>query len=889
VKPSLALLALALFAAPPPDSDPSATGPLELMITYRCEPARRPAFREYLETTMLARLRAWQAEGWLAEFRLLFNWYVDSKTWDAAAMLRFRDYPDVARWKAIEKGMPGGLCAEGLALGAPVQTDSADLAWKNPGAGEAPAESVFLVIPYKYLGLVDEYKAYAAGYVVPQLEGWLQKGVLASYRVYLNRFPTGDRWGSLLVLEYKDIESFGRRNAVRAEVRAILREDPKWKAFSDVKKTIRQEAEPVIAEALRPAAAPAPKAPAQAPEPTRRFEIAGDRARLGGAPVELWGLRCGNALHSQTVTERHVRALDTMTAHGINLIGVYIQGSNGGWPDVDAGLNGYDRFGRLNPAVAGRLEWLIREADARGMVVMVGLFSPRKDQELLGEGAVKNAIEETARFLVARGLRNVFVDIMHEYDHSRTDLEIFRDPGGAEKKARLAGWFKAAAPEIPVGVCPYNKSKAPQTFPGMDIHLIQKDMPIPPSGFVVNVETQKQDCYENDGIFPPESLEYVLEDCRRYRAEPRAALLFHAGFIQGIGNRSGSAPHAEMGGRGTGTGDRGVRFYYEWVRDNVGRWEYPRHVPFVPQAAPAEPLPTSEFELREGIPHLGGQAVKLWGLRCHNALLSPAVAERLANNLDNMRNHGINLIGLSLQGTSGGFPDVDAGPNAYAPDGRLIPAFAGRLELLVREADRRQMAVCLTLLMPRKDQLLRDENAVRRAIEETGRLLHQKNLRNVFVNLFHEFDHPTRIDHDLFQEPDGGAKKARLSAWFKAAAPGIEAGICPNHSSGSPAPTRAATSSSSTRACRFPNPDSRSTSSPPTATSRATRASSTARTSSRCAASGRPTTETRASRCSSAAPTSRTSAAGSAPARTSRWAGWAPASPTAASNPTSSG
>ena len=50
-------------------------------------------------------------------------------------------------------------------------------------------------------------------------------------------------------------------------------------------------------------------------------------------------------------------------------------------------------------------------------------------------------------------------------------------------------------------------------------------------------------------------------------------------YIQGITNLSGSAPHAEMGGYGTGSDDRGVRFYYEWVRDHVGRWEYPRHVP----------------------------------------------------------------------------------------------------------------------------------------------------------------------------------------------------------------------------------------------------------------------------------------------------------------------
>jgi hypothetical protein len=85
--------------------------------------------------------------------------------------------------------------------------------------------------------------------------------------------------------------------------------------------------------------------------------------------------------------------------------------------------------------------------------------------------------------------------------------------------------------------------------------------------------------YQNDGIFNPGSLETIFAGCQQYRDAPNAVMLFHAAFIQGITNFSGSAPHAEMGGYGTGVHDRGVRFYYEWVRDHVGRWEYPRHVP----------------------------------------------------------------------------------------------------------------------------------------------------------------------------------------------------------------------------------------------------------------------------------------------------------------------
>ncbi len=118
------------------------------------------------------------------------------------------------------------------------------------------------------------------------------------------------------------------------------------------------------------------------PAPTREFKSATTGRSWAVRRSTLWGLRCGNALHSEAITERHIRNLDNMTAHGINLIGVYIQGSNAGWPDADAALNGFTRDGQLKPPVARRLETLIREADRRGMVVMVGLFTHRKDQAL---------------------------------------------------------------------------------------------------------------------------------------------------------------------------------------------------------------------------------------------------------------------------------------------------------------------------------------------------------------------------------------------------------------------------------------------------------------------------------------------------------------------------
>ena len=313
--------------------------------------------------------------------------------------------------------------------------------------------------------------------------------------------------------------------------------------------------------------------------PTKQFEVRNDRPFLGGEQIDIWGLRCGNALYSPAVTERHVNNLDNMVAHGINCIGVYIQGANAGWPDPDAGLDGFRRDGRLKPDVAKRLEWLIREADKRNMVVMVGILSPRKDQDLYDDAAIQRAIEEAGRFLVRRKLRNVFVDIMHEFDQpERIDHALLREPDGPNKKAKLTKWFKDVAPEIPAGICPDVNSDTADSYPGMDVRIIQKQAAIPSDGFVVNVETLRQDYFEQDGVFSKSGIDYILADCQRYLDAPNAVMLFHAAFIQGLSNGSRTAPHPEMGGYGTSAQDRGVRFYYEWVRDHVGRWEYPRHV-----------------------------------------------------------------------------------------------------------------------------------------------------------------------------------------------------------------------------------------------------------------------------------------------------------------------
>lgn len=248
MKKSLIALLTACFIVAGIARAAPADGPKNILIAYRCKPADRPALRDYLAHSEMARLRDWKAEGRLAEYQILFNPYVDSDTWDAMLVVAFADYQQAVGWKQIERKMPGGLDAAGLALATPIQTYEADLPWAEGGVSSDSAR-IFYVIPYEYRA-EGEYRDYVDGYVLPQLRGWMKEGVLTGYRIFMNRYPVGRRWDSLFIYEYRDDAAFGQREATIAKVREPLREDPRWKQLSDKKQEIRTESDNIIAESL---------------------------------------------------------------------------------------------------------------------------------------------------------------------------------------------------------------------------------------------------------------------------------------------------------------------------------------------------------------------------------------------------------------------------------------------------------------------------------------------------------------------------------------------------------------------------------------------------------------------------------------------------------------
>ncbi|MCA3028441.1 MAG: hypothetical protein ING66_07560 [Rhodocyclaceae bacterium] len=234
--------------------DPIESGPTGLAIEYHVSPADRPALRQLMQSSGIKQFEKWKAQGIIKHYQLLFNRYVDSQNWDMMAFVTFNTFSDVARWKAIEDKTPAGLPLAALKLTKTIRTTPADLYFQGGTYESRPVtpKSVFLIIPYDYTVSTAEYIKYSAGYIVPQFDGWLGEGVIASYGIYLGRYAVDRHWSALLVLEYKDDAALGLREKTIAKVRASLRENPAWKAISDNKQNVRVGRAYIMADPLLP-------------------------------------------------------------------------------------------------------------------------------------------------------------------------------------------------------------------------------------------------------------------------------------------------------------------------------------------------------------------------------------------------------------------------------------------------------------------------------------------------------------------------------------------------------------------------------------------------------------------------------------------------------------
>jgi hypothetical protein len=115
------------------------------------------------------------------------------------------------------------------------------------------------------------------------------------------------------------------------------------------------------------------------------------------------------------------------------------------------------------------------------------------------------------------------------------------------------------------------------------------------------------------------------------------------------------------------------------------------------------------------------------------------------------RRHGLDAFTLNLQGGSpqGYSRDQPWHNSAIAEDGALRPDYMARLEKILDRADELEMAVILGIFYFGQDQRLRDEAAVRRALDAAVDWVLDRSYRNVLIEVDNECN--VRYDHAVLQ------------------------------------------------------------------------------------------------------------------------------------------
>ena len=227
-------------------------GAAHLVLNYRCDPANRAAFREFMETKGVAQFEAWKKAGVMKDYLILFSTFSSSRTFDMWVVLYFDRFAHIGNWIEVEKKFPGGLSPEGHKLARPDGTVYTDTPWLGGKRKEDLAKSMFMLIPYRTLVSVSKYEEYTNAYVIPQLKGWVKSGLLPSYEIHQNINPTNAPWDILMVFEYDGLRGIALRDTVKNDIRKDLLKDPGYMKFSPIKLEFRKEDEPTTYVAILP-------------------------------------------------------------------------------------------------------------------------------------------------------------------------------------------------------------------------------------------------------------------------------------------------------------------------------------------------------------------------------------------------------------------------------------------------------------------------------------------------------------------------------------------------------------------------------------------------------------------------------------------------------------
>ena len=141
--------------------------------------------------------------------------------------------------------------------------------------------------------------------------------------------------------------------------------------------------------------------------------------------------------------------------------------------------------------------------------------------------------------------------------------------------------------------------------------------------------------------------------------------------------------------------------------------------------------------------------------------------DRFISRIAEYNSSGVRAFTLNLQG---GFPGYEGAVNsAFRPDGSLRKNYLSRIKRVIDECDKHGMVVILGLFYQRQDQILRDEQAVKKGVVNAVSWVKENGFTNVVIEIANEYDHGG-FNHDIIKTAEGEVELIRL---VKKTVPGL--------------------------------------------------------------------------------------------------------------------
>lgn len=163
---------------------------------------------------------------------------------------------------------------------------------------------------------------------------------------------------------------------------------------------------------------------------------------------------CPKDFDPEANTNSFIESMDQLKSKGILGFTLNLQG---GFPGYENAINSAFRAdASLKPDYMKRISRVIEAADDRGMVIILGFFYQRQDQNLPDADAVRSATANAAAWIRDKGYTNVMVEIANEYKHPGFNHKIILSEDG---EIELMNIVRSTAPNLLVSTAGMGDAK----------------------------------------------------------------------------------------------------------------------------------------------------------------------------------------------------------------------------------------------------------------------------------------------------------------------------------------------------------------------------------------------------------------------------------------------